>query len=146
MIAGSDTSQDVAARPYPTQIKGLHVSTPQERGLPTTPTLPFTVTRDQTIAVVGLRGELDPCTSPRLNELVEDLLATGPLRVLVLDLAQVTFASAAAIRALLLADRAVTQHAGRVILREPSHFVRRVLIATGDIDYFHLEETSEGTA
>jgi anti-anti-sigma factor len=74
----------------------------------------------------------------QLVELVDALVAIEPRRLLVLDLAGVTFFCADGIRALLRVRSAVTAAGGRLVLRGPAPCVRKVLAITGDDRLFEV--------
>ena len=84
------------------------------------------------VARVVVAGELDPHSSPQLHEAWQAALAdlAGSAPTLELDLAGVTFMDSSGVRELVVANRAVRDRAGRLVIRRPSDTVRRLLEIT----------------
>lgn len=83
-----------------------------------------------------LHGELDLATIAVLEELVLDAL---PDQRVVLDLRGLHFVDSSGLRGLLLLRRRVDEAGGRLVLREPTPSVRRVLEVSGLDKVFSLE-------
>lgn len=86
---------------------------------------------------VALRGEVDMATVPRLQAVLDGVLARQPWRIEV-DLSGVTFLSVHAVSTLLVAHRRLAERRARLVLRDPTPIARRVLTLTGTD---HLIET-----
>ena len=85
----------------------------------------------QGTAVLNVVGEVDMCSSPRLRELVQCRLRSE-LRVLVLDLSEVSFLSIDGAQFLAYAASFARHHDTELrIVPGDSRAVRRVLLATG---------------
>ncbi|GAA3395795.1 anti-sigma factor antagonist [Cryptosporangium minutisporangium] len=107
--------------------------------LPPDRPLSLTIRGHESVPVIEIRGELEERNAPRLPELVERVLQESAPRRVVLDLSGVTFMTAAGVRALLFARRAVESTATPLVLCAPSPIARTVLRATGDVRYFHIQ-------
>ena len=104
------------------------------------PHLTLHLSRSGPVPLVVVTGEVDADNAHLLPELVDSLTGNQSQR-LVLDLAQVTYLSAAGVEALLRVRDAVTARAGELILRNPSPIVLTVLAGTRAIRGFHLHTT-----
>ena len=71
------------------------------------PELSISVQRTPSEAVVGLTGEIDLSTAPRLSNTVAELLVEAPARV-VLDMAGVTFCDSQGLGTLVVLSRKAT--------------------------------------
>lgn len=80
--------------------------------------------------VVVLSGEADLRSAGRLSELLTAQLAAGAVRLLV-DVSELSFADSAAVRALVLAGRALRERDGVLVLARPQPVVLRVLELLG---------------
>jgi anti-anti-sigma factor len=100
------------------------------------PVLSLAVAREGPTAVVEVRGPLDMDTVGLLLDLVDRLLAGQPPAVLVLDLSEVSFLSAAGISALLTVRRRVAVVGCALRVREPSPITVTVLDMVGLRDEF----------
>ena len=78
---------------------------------------------------VVLRGELDIATVPRLQAVLDPVLARRPRR-LEIDLSGVTFMSVYAVSALLAIRRHLVARGATLVLRDPTPLARRVLKLT----------------
>jgi anti-sigma B factor antagonist len=85
---------------------------------------------DDAEMVFVMQGEIDLSTARGIGDAAELALRSGYVS-LVLDLTDVTFMDSQGIRALVLADRTMTDAGGRLALRRPAPPVRRVLDLTG---------------
>jgi anti-sigma B factor antagonist len=94
-------------------------------------------------ATVLVRGELDIDTAPLLAAAIDGAIARRPAVPLVLDLAGVTFLSAAGVAALVRARTAVAAAGRTLSLRDPSAPAWLVLARTGDLDHFAVEPAPE---
>ncbi len=86
---------------------------------------------------VVIRGELDLATVPRLQDVLDRVLARRPRR-LEIDLSGVTFLSVYAVSVLLATRRHLAARGATLVLRHPTPIARRVLTLTGTD---HLIET-----
>ena len=89
--------------------------------------------------VLRIVGELDLATVAVVRDAVESVPLIGVPR-LVLDVTDLSFISAAGVRVALDAQRRLTQHGGRLVLRGPNALVRRVLQATRLDDQFEIDD------
>jgi anti-anti-sigma factor len=97
------------------------------------------VTADDGVAVVSTRGELDLLTLEPFVDAIN--LAATTARVVVVDLAEVTFIDSSGLSALI----ASRDHTGidRLTLRNPSDIVRRLLALADVEDLFGLADSDE---
>ena len=83
------------------------------------------VATDGHLVVVALAGEMDLGAAPQLSALLHEAGSRiGPDRMVAIDLAQVTFCDLAGLRVLLQFN---FDRKGRVVLRQPSQAVRRLM-------------------
>jgi anti-anti-sigma factor len=94
------------------------------------PELAITVRRSPGEAVVQLTGEIDMLTSTRLADMVNELLAEPPPRI-VLDLAGVTFCDSQGLGTLVVLSRKATTKQSVLVLTNVGDFLLRVLDITG---------------
>ena len=94
------------------------------------PDLKLATERSGARAVVAIQGELDAYSAPTLEEEVSNLLGDG-VTELVLDLSGTKFLDSSGLRAILTAQRRLSERDGRLSLRAPSEPVRRLLDITG---------------
>jgi anti-anti-sigma factor len=106
--------------------------------------LSFTVSEHPAAAIVRVSGELDVGNVTALPELLGQLLRDSRAGRILLDLADVTFISAAGLRSLLMARLAVLEAGAHLTLCAPAPIVRRALTATGDHRHFHIQDGVEG--
>ncbi|GGT05452.1 hypothetical protein GCM10010156_73930 [Planobispora rosea] len=98
----------------------------------------------QDLWVLRLVGELDALTVPVFEAKLADLTDGGRPLSLVVDLTAVTFASSAALGALVQARLAVETAGGRLVLVVPSEGrARRLLTLTSLLAYFEVREVVE---
>lgn len=81
-------------------------------------------------------GELDVVSGARLERLLLDIDDAG--RIVLLDLAGVTFVDSTGLRSLLAASRRAQVDGRRLALANPSPVVRRLLDITATSDLFEL--------
>ena len=103
------------------------------------PDLILTTERDGSRAVLTVRGELDAYSAPGLEEQIARLLAEQVNEV-VLDLSHTGFLDSSGLRAILTAQRRLSESGGGMRLRAPSEPVTRLLEIMGLSDHFSLEE------
>jgi anti-anti-sigma factor len=89
-------------------------------------------------AVLSARGELDAYSAPALEDHVARLLA-DEARSIVLDLSETAFLDSSGLRAILTAQRRLSNADGQLTLRAPSEPVSRLLEITGLTDHFTIE-------
>jgi anti-anti-sigma factor len=92
----------------------------------------------QGTAIVVLSGESDIVVAPVLAERLTQILASRP-RQLIFDMARVTFIDCATARLITLAGQSPAL-GGRVLIRQPSAVVRRVLDVTRLVGWCDIEE------
>jgi anti-sigma B factor antagonist len=95
--------------------------------------VPFalSVRREGPAVVVVVGGELDLDTSPRLRQVLVDLVRSQGNRTIVLDVATLTFLDSSALGVLVTAQRDLAGIGGQLTVRSPSNAVRRVFEITG---------------
>ena len=81
------------------------------------------------MALVRVTGEIDHCTAPKLSTAVNEALSKGACSIFV-DLAEVTFFSAAGAIALLTARRQCQRRSAQFVLLRPSRPALKVLAFT----------------
>jgi anti-sigma B factor antagonist len=91
-----------------------------------------------TNAVVSVRGELDAYSAPGLEDQIGRLIAQD-VRTVALDLSETAFLDSSGLRAILTAQRRVTENGGRMTVRTPSEPVTRLFEITGLTDHFTYE-------
>lgn len=104
------------------------------------PILSVDLTRQGAAALITLRGELDMTTASLVTDTMRRAALNHPSRVTV-DLAEVTFFSAAGITALLRARDTAKAAGAHLLLRRPSAQVQRILVVT-KTDHLFATETS----
>ncbi len=97
--------------------------------------------RDDFHESVVIRGELDIATVPRLQDVLDSVLARRPWR-LEIDLSGVTFLSVYAVSALLATHLHLAARGATLVLRDPTPIARRVLTLTGTDDLIETFPTS----
>ena len=102
------------------------------------PELVLSMKRERDRAVVTIRGELDAYSAPGLDEQIARLLRDNS-KVVVLDLSETAFLDSSGLRAILTAQRRLTDAQGELMLRNPSEPVTRLLEITGLTDHFTTE-------
>jgi anti-sigma B factor antagonist len=80
--------------------------------------------------VIVVSGETDLTTAPQLSHALTAQLASGAQNLTV-DIAELTFADSASIRALVLAARTLHERGGDLVLLRPQPVVARVLSLLG---------------
>jgi anti-sigma B factor antagonist len=95
--------------------------------------------RDERLAVLSVRGEIDALTTPRLEAELDRLLAELP-ELLVLDLSGVTFLASSGLAVLIRAAQVIGEHGRRLRLVVETRAVRRPLQITGSDQLFDLFE------
>jgi anti-anti-sigma factor len=86
-------------------------------------------------AVVDVGGELDVHTCGTLEEAVQQAITDGG--DVIVDLADVTFVDSSGLRTLIGLHRSAEERGGRLVLREPSRPLLRLLDLTGLQDTFN---------
>lgn len=89
-------------------------------------------------AVFTLEGELDPHTSPMLQERIDATLAPDTSSV-VLDFAGVGFVDSAGLRVIADTHRRLSDAGGALIVRNPSSGLQKLLDVTGLADHVTVE-------
>jgi anti-sigma B factor antagonist len=102
------------------------------------PELVLSTKQDGDRAVVTIRGELDAYSAPSLDEQIARLLRDNA-KLVVIDLSETAFLDSSGLRAILTAQRRVTDAQGELTLRNPSEPVTRLLEITGLTDHFTTE-------
>lgn len=86
-----------------------------------------------------LSGELDPHTSPMLQQTIDDTTAEDTTAV-VLDFAAVSFVDSAGLRVIADTHRRLQDAGGGLVVRQPSAGLMRLLTLTGLADHVTIEE------
>jgi anti-sigma B factor antagonist len=102
------------------------------------PDLVLATEREGDRAVLVVRGELDAYSAPGLEDQISRLLSDR-MDAIVLDLSETGFLDSSGLRAILTAQRRLTEGNGQLILRKPSEPVTRLLEITGLTDHFTVE-------
>ena len=82
---------------------------------------------------VVVRGEIDMQTAPKLERVLDDLIAKDA-RLVTIDLEQVDFLDSSGLRVILGASNKLADHDGQLVLEGASAAVERVLELTGVIE------------
>lgn len=86
-----------------------------------------------------LDGELDPHTSPMLQERIDAELADDAANA-VLDFASVGFVDSAGLRVIADTHRRLSEAGGALVVRHPSSGLKKLLSVTGLADHVTVEE------
>ncbi|PWR06508.1 anti-sigma factor antagonist [Micromonospora acroterricola] len=105
------------------------------------PIMSLALSRDGSASLVSAVGEIDMSNAHLLTEMVE-FLCRPPVPLIALDLSAVRFFGAHGISALLRASTLATSVGARLIVRDPSPFVLRVLGVTGMARHLDLDVSS----
>lgn len=89
--------------------------------------------------VVTLVGELDPHTSPLLEQEIDEGLGSGVKR-LVLDMAQLRFIDSSGLRVIIKAYKELEKGEGELVLRSPNQTALRLFEITDLLDHFTIED------
>lgn len=96
------------------------------------PALRMSIQRpDPGIAVIGMDGEIDLSTAPRITELIRQRLTAAVLHALVIDLHKVSFIDTAGAELLIRAQRRAEQRGIELYVLPGAGCVKRVLELTG---------------
>jgi anti-sigma B factor antagonist len=130
-----DISGDGGAEPDPIILTGEDASPDQ--------VMDVRVERHGHSVVVGVSGEIDMLTTPRLSATIDEVLRQTPL-ILVLDLRTVTFLGSSGLATLVSTRDEATSRGVALRLVSAEHAVLRPLTATGLTDLFevHADLTS----
>jgi anti-anti-sigma factor len=82
---------------------------------------------------VVVRGEIDMQTAPKLERVLDDVIAKEA-RLVTIDLEQVDFLDSSGLRVILGASNKLADHDGQLVLEGASAAVERVLELTGVIE------------
>jgi len=102
------------------------------------PDLVLSTDRDGSSAVLHVRGELDAYSAPGLEDQLSRLIAEK-VEGVVLDLSETAFLDSSGLRAILTAQRRLSENHGELRLRAPSEAVTRLLEITGLTDHFSVD-------
>ena len=100
--------------------------------------LQITVDGDADPVAFVLAGELDPHTSPMLQEEIDGALAADATRA-VLDFGEVTFVDSAGLRVIADTHRRLKEAGGALVVRNPSRGLSKLLTVTGLADHVTIE-------
>ena len=93
-------------------------------------------TRNENVLTVMPEGRLDTLSSPELAEFLKKNYDS--ISGLILDLSNISYASSAGLRVLLMAEKAMKDKGG-VTIRNANKLVMGVLSVTGLLDILHVE-------
>jgi anti-sigma B factor antagonist len=93
-----------------------------------------TGTQGERTFVIALRGEVDYATAQQFREEVSMLLAGGVARILVVDLAGVSFMDSTGVGTLVVASRISADCGVRMLLRHVNPFIARLFAVLGVAD------------
>ena len=102
------------------------------------PDLTLTTEVAEGAATLTLKGEVDAYTAPGLEDQIIRLVGDDVIEI-VLDLSGTAFLDSSGLRAILTAQRRLSEAGGALRLRAPSEPVRRLLEITGLTDHFVTE-------
>lgn len=88
--------------------------------------------------VFTLAGDLDPHTSPMLQDRIDERLGDGATAA-VLDVANVGFADSAGLRVIADTHRRLSEAGGALVVRNPSTSLQKLLTVTGLADHVTVE-------
>lgn len=91
-------------------------------------------------ATVGVAGEIDLATAPRLAETLERIESETPDAQVHVDMHAVTFLDSSGISVLVHAHKRLAEAGGCLVLHRPSDQIRRVLEISGLGSFFELSE------
>ncbi len=81
--------------------------------------------------VIALSGEVDYITTQQFREEVSAILAAGEIRILVVDLAEVSFLDSTGVGTLVVARRICADCGVRLLLRSVNPFIARLFAVLG---------------
>ncbi len=84
--------------------------------------------------VIALRGEVDYTTAQQFRQEVSALLAAGAIRVLVVDLKEVSFLDSTGVGTLVVASRICHDFGVRMLVRDVNPFIARLFSVLGVSD------------
>ena len=90
--------------------------------------------------VIALRGEVDYTSAQMFREEVSALLAGGALRVLVVDLKEVSFLDSTGVGTLVVASRICADFGVTMLLRDVNPFIARLFAVLGVSDVLGVPE------
>lgn len=91
------------------------------------------------VVVVRVFGELDLISTAKLDRALETAFGAGDCRTLVLDLSGVSVMDSTGLRALWTIRHEMREIGGHLVLRSPSEYIVRVLVAAGLTAQFEIE-------
>ena len=94
------------------------------------PELSIAVLRDPDEIVLKLAGEIDMLTAARLSTVVNEVLAEGPVRI-VLDMTGVTFCDSQGLGTIVVLTKKASHSQSVLLLTNVGDFLLRVLDITG---------------
>ncbi len=94
------------------------------------------------VVLIEIQGEIDAHTAGKLDKTLNDVLAQGHSR-LVLDASQMGFISSAGLRAIMFAQREVSQRGGEVRVCGLNAQARRIFEMAGLDEVLQLSDTRQ---
>ena len=94
---------------------------------------------DGDVTIIAVAGSLDSATAPGLRQYLEEMVpGRGPV---LLDLSRMSCLSSAGLRVLLVMCRQAERNAARLTLANVPADARRVMAATGFLEFFTVADT-----
>lgn len=98
----------------------------------------ISMSSDSGSCVVTLAGELDPHTSPLLEQEIDEGLNSDVTR-LVLDMARLRFIDSSGLRVIIKAFKELDKRGGELVVRSPNQTALRLFEITDLLDHFTIE-------
>jgi anti-sigma B factor antagonist len=95
------------------------------------------VDRQGATATIGVAGDIDLTSAPRLDDEVTGLIEDS-VNSLTIELTGVSFMDSTGLRVLLKASKLLDSSGGTLVLRDPSDAVRRLLEVSGLDSHFEI--------
>lgn len=86
---------------------------------------------------ISVSGRLDTTTSPELETIIKEEMAdTSSLTI---DMENLEYISSAGLRVLLLAQKAMNEKDGKMVVKKPNDVIREIFEMTGFMDFLTVE-------
>ncbi|MBQ3864736.1 MAG: STAS domain-containing protein [Clostridia bacterium] len=87
--------------------------------------------------LISVSGRLDTTTSPELETIIKEEMAdTSSLTI---DMENLEYISSAGLRVLLLAQKAMNEKDGKMVVKKPNDVIREIFEMTGFMDFLTVE-------
>lgn len=94
---------------------------------------------DGSAVVIGLEGELDPHTSPQLEDAISTAIERGRIHV-ALDLTHLRFLDSSGLRVVIGSHTRLADAGGQLVLRNPNEMASRLLDVTNLRSHLVVED------